>query len=209
MTAALKQLHAANAKGDDAQVAGAREKIDQLMEKQQPEFDTEVQITEGAVENAQDALKLLNVRQTHNFLLTLEVIDPTELLLSALDQVREIKDQKEQETEINAVADEVGWLLHGFDDEDAKPIVERVTALLQKAAKQKNQAAAAREKRAWEKEADLITSQADNMEVLGNVLEHGMAELLSNPRLESALRQYHRPAKPPAPPKKNPPGKAG
>jgi hypothetical protein len=52
-------------------------------------------------------LKLLNVRQTGSFLSTLELTDPGELLISAMEQVRDIKNSKDLEQEIATVAEEV------------------------------------------------------------------------------------------------------
>jgi hypothetical protein len=63
-----------------------------------------------------------------------------------------------------------------------------VNKLLQRAARIKNDAAFAAHRKDFEKEVREIIGDVDNMTVIGNILEHGMAELLSNPRLEAAIR---------------------
>jgi len=203
--AALANLHAAYVKGDEQQIGECREKLDALTEKQEPELDNGVNITEGALSNAADALKLLNVRQTGSFLATLELTDPAEFLLSAAEQVRDIKNGKDLEQEIATVAEEVAWLLHGTDDDEGQKTKDKVTALLQRAGK----AGAAGNRKAVENEVRQVVGQVDNMEVISHILEHGMAEFLSNPRLEAAIRVQSRIASRPAAPKKAPSGKSG
>ena len=78
-----------------------------------------------------------------------------------------------------------------------------MTALLQRAGK----AGAAGNRKALENEVRQIVGQVDNMEVISHILEHGMAEFLSNPRLEAAIRVQSRIASKPAAPKKTPSGK--
>jgi hypothetical protein len=185
---ALTDLHAAYAKGDELRIEGCRTKLDDLMQTEEVELDSAITITEGARSNAADALQLLNVRQTGAFLATLEVTDPAEFLSSAVETVRTIKDAKERDEEIATVAEEVGWLLHGDDDAAAKPTREKVTKLLQRVAGLRNDAAVRSQQKATDKEIRDLVAGVDNLDVIAHILEHGMAELLSNPRLEAALR---------------------
>ena len=96
---ALTALHTALTKGDDNAIGDAQEKLNALMEKEQPELDNAISLTQAAREKAGDALKLLNVRQAGNFLSSQELTDPAEFLRSALEEVRKLKD-KELEDEI-------------------------------------------------------------------------------------------------------------
>jgi hypothetical protein len=204
--AALTNLHAAYVKGNETQIGDCREKLDALTEKEkeEPELDNGVNITEGALSNAADALKLLNVRQTGAFLATLELTDPAELLISSMEQVREIKSSKDLDQEIATVAEEVAWLLHGTDEAEGQKTKDKVTAMLQRAGK----AGGAGNRKAMENEARQVVGDVDNMEVISHILEHGMAEFLSNPRLEAAIRVQSRIASRPAAPKKTPSGKS-
>jgi hypothetical protein len=185
---ALKNLHAAYARGDDKQISECREKLDALMEKQQPELDNGVSLTEEAKGKAAEALKVLNVRQVGAFLATLELTDPAELLLSALEQVRELKNNKELEQEIASVAEEVTWLMHGLEEDEASQNTkDKVTQLLERAGKRKNEAGDGNDRESLEKEAGDIVKEVDNMDVISHILDHGMAEMLSNPRLHAAI----------------------
>jgi hypothetical protein len=195
---ALTALHEAYSKGDDAKIGEAREKLDALLEKEQPELDNSIQLTEAARDKAAEALKLLNVRQAGTFLSTLELTDPAELLAAALEQVRSLKG-KERDDEIATVADEAAWLLDGMDGEEGEKIKDKVTAMLKRAAAIKSNGDFAKQKKSLEETIKGIIGDVDNTDVLGHILEHGVAELLSNPRLEAALRIQARvpaPAKP-------------
>jgi hypothetical protein len=187
-TKAMNALYAALSRGDDNQIGENREKLDAVMEREDPELDTAIAITDGARGSAADALKLLNVRQTGAFLSTLELTDPVEFMLMAAETIRSLKSSKEMQDEIARVAEEVVWLLHGDDDEAGKKTSDQVKALLAKAGKLKNDAAFASQKRNYEKEAKAIAGEVDNLTVISNILEHGMAELLSNPRLDAGIR---------------------
>jgi hypothetical protein len=196
---ALSSLRAAYARGDDNQIGDAREKLDDLMQKQQPELDNSVTITEGARSNAADAIRLLNVRQVGSLLRTLELTDPTELLLAALEQVRTLKGQ-DLEQETTTVAEEVSWLCFGWEDEEkSKKMKEQITALLGRAS-QKTVAQFAKERQSLEEAAKSIAGEVNSLDVVAHVLEQGMAELLSNPRLEAAIKIQSRVVVRPAPP---------
>jgi hypothetical protein len=184
---ALTGYHGALANGDDNRIADAREKFDTLMLKEQAELDNGINVTEGALGNAADALKILNVRQVGIFLGTLEMTDPAELLIAALEQVRAVKNGKDVEDEIAAVAEEVVWLVNGYSDE-ADKTQAKATAVLQKAAKLKTDAVFAGQRKALEKAAREAVGTPDSMEVISHIAEHGMADVLSNPRLEAAIQ---------------------
>jgi len=188
---ALTDLHAAYGRGVDEKIGEAREKLDELMEKQEPEIDNRVTLTEVAKEKAEEALKLLNVRQAGAFLATLDHTDPIELLSAALEQVRSLK-AAELEEEIASVAEEAAWLLDGLDTEEGDKTKDKVTALLKRASALKTDAVFNRQRKALEEEVKKIVGDVDNTEVLSHILEHGMAELLSNPRLEAAIRIQQR-----------------
>src|SRR5438105_266312 len=100
----------------------------------------------------------------------------------ALEDVRTLKDE-EIDDEIRTVAEEVSWLLHGATGEGAP----EVTALLKQASQIKDKSDFDRQKGSLEKKARDIAA-AEKLQVLGHTLEKGMAELLSNPRLHTAIQ---------------------
>jgi hypothetical protein len=182
----LGSLHDALAKGKDEDIAEARQKLDDLHEKEQPVLDIHVEIATNARNKAASALQLLNVRQVGAFVATLDLTDPVELLVAAVESVRGLNEADKKE-EIEHIAEEVSGSA-GSDEETAKKIKERVSALLERAHGLKDDAAFKREQTGLEREARGIVTQVDSVQVLCRALEHGMAELLSNPRLEAALK---------------------
>jgi hypothetical protein len=201
---ALTNLHAAYVKGDEQRISECREKLDALIEKKQtPELDNSVVLTEEAKANASEALKLFNVRQTGMFLGTLELVDPAELLISAIPQVRRLKKDKDREEEIASVAEEVAWLIHGLEEDEAsQKIKQKVTELLQRVGEKKDDSDDNNDRDSLEEEARQIMADVDHMQIIGHILEHGMAEMLSNPRLEAAIQIQSRLASKPPPSKK-------
>jgi hypothetical protein len=86
------------------------------------------------------------------------------------------------------VADEVAWLVDGIDGEQGEKIKEKVADLLKRASALKSGADFLRQKKSFDEEIKGIIGDLDNTDILGHILEHGMAELISNPRCEVALR---------------------
>src|SRR5262249_32673497 len=64
---ALAALHAALSTGDDGQIGENRQKLDTLMQKEEPELDNNIVVTDGARQQASAALALLTVPQLGNF----------------------------------------------------------------------------------------------------------------------------------------------
>ena len=185
VTNAFKAFQAALSKGDDGPIGDCRQKLDAIMEKEQPELDTDINITDAARSNAAAALALLSVRQLATYVGSQELADPAELLVEGIDQLRTLKD-KEREDELTTLADEVTTLISGLDGDDKTR--EKVVAFLKKAGDIKGDADLAKQKRSLEKAAKQIVGDTTNLDVIGHIAEKGMAELLSNPRLEAAIR---------------------
>ncbi|HEV3117912.1 MAG TPA: hypothetical protein VGY58_12725 [Gemmataceae bacterium] len=183
---ALGELRDALARGDDEQIATCRDKLDALHEKEEPELDLQVEVTDAARARALPALRILKAPQVAAFLASVEVADPGDLLVDGLEQVRGLS-EAEQKDETSRLAAEVSWLVAGRDEKAGAKVRDRVTALLEQASAAKDEAAFQKEHAALEREARAIAGPVDPLAVLARSLEHKMAELLSNPRLESAL----------------------
>jgi hypothetical protein len=188
---AFKALHAALVRGDDAQISDCRQKLDDKMQEESPELDDNVVVTDEARHNAAEAVSLLNVRQAAVFLGTLDVADPAELLIAGFEQVRTLK-EKELDDEIANVAEEIVWLIDGAEPEESSKTTDRVTALMKKASGFKSDSDFAKQRNSLENEARGIMADVTNVDVLSHSMEKGMAELLSNPRLDSAIKQQKR-----------------
>jgi hypothetical protein len=183
----LTALHAALSKGDDNQIGECRQKLDAVMEKEEPELDNNIIVTDAARRNASAALAVLSVPQTGTFIGSLELTDPVELLMDGVEQVRTLK-EKELETEIATLADELTWLIAGADADDSADTRDQVTAFLQRAKDLKSDADLAKQKKSLAKDAKDLVGDVSNLDVITHIAEKGMAELLSNPRLEAATR---------------------
>jgi hypothetical protein len=191
LNSALKSLRDALQKGDDERISDCRDKFDELMEKEEPELDNHVTVSEEARRNAAAALKLLNLRQLGSFLSSLDLTDPMELLMAGAEQVR-LLEVDQRKDEISKLADEIAGLINSEDGDTAQKLKSQIAAFLEKAADLKKETDFEQQRKALEKEAKDITGEVDNLKLLNHVLEQGMAELLSNPRLEAAIKARKR-----------------
>jgi hypothetical protein len=203
LSSALKNLRDALQKGDDERISDCRDRFDELMEKEEPELDNHVTVSEEARRNAAAALKLLNLRQLGSFLSSLDLTDPVELLMAGAEQVR-LLEMDQRKDEISKLADEIAGLVNSMDS-DAQKLKGQIVAFLEKAADLKKETDFEQRRKALEKEARDIIGEVDNLKLLSHVLEQGMAELLSNPRLETAIKARKRinPAPRPTPKSKS------
>jgi molybdenum-dependent DNA-binding transcriptional regulator ModE len=184
---ALRSLREALRKADEQHASQFREKLDELQEKEEPVLDSECEISTEARKQAAAALRLLSVRQLGILVGSLDLTDPAELLVAGVESVRGLKSQEKDE-EVKRLADEVAWVVAGADEDAAAKVRENASKLLERAAAIASQQQFKLQQRALEGEARQVVGNVDNMTMLGHSLEYGMAELLSNPRLDSAIR---------------------
>jgi hypothetical protein len=182
--AALAQLRTALIKSEDEKIAELMEKLDQIHEKEELELDTAVEITPTARQKAAAAVQVLSVRQLAVLIGTLELAEPSELLVEGLAQIRTVKEDKDDEME--QIAEEVSTAA-GMDEEATKKLKDQAIALLKKASEMKDDVFK-RQKAALEKQARQLVGKFDPVVALNRSVEHGMAEFLSNPRCEMALK---------------------
>jgi len=107
--------------------------------------------------------------------------DPVQLVLDGLEEGRKLKDEEWQKAR-NRVADEVGWLVCGLEGEKSSKLSEQVSAYLD----QRH----AGEAKGGNREAEIrkLIGKPGPVVLLKNVMEHTLAELLSNPQVERAAR---------------------
>jgi hypothetical protein len=180
---ALGQLRHALIANDEDQIEKVRTQLDELEDKSPPDLDDEVEITDGAEIEAVRLLNLFSPLQVVAYAQSLEdeFPDPVQLILEGLQEGRELK-QDEWETARNKIADQVGWLVYGTQGEKASKLEEQVSTYLD----QKH----AEEGKAGNREAEIrkLLGSPGPVVVLKNVMEHTLAELLSNPQAERAAR---------------------
>jgi hypothetical protein len=192
----LVDLRHALLEGDAEKIDKLNVELDKLFEKEKPEFEDTIEITDAAREQAPDVLRRLSARQAALFLAGYAdgFPDPRERLTEAIEEVRKRPD-KEWQPLRDEVADEVAGLVAGLDVDAAAVVRDRVTALLDRAHRLKDEAF--KEKRAeLDREVDQVVGKLGPTDIHRHFLERSLAELLSNPRLAAAVEARLRKEKP-------------
>jgi hypothetical protein len=173
---------------DEDEIDALVDKLGQLQESDKPELDDGVEITAAARKQAPAALRLFKAQQVATYLGNVadDVPDPLGDLLDALEKMRGL-DRDTWKVRRDELAEEIGWAVAGLDEEKADKINDQVTMLLSKvrglsAEQFKTQRAE------LEKAAQAIIGELGPTDVLRHFLERQMAELLSNPCLQAALK---------------------
>lgn len=172
---------------DEENIDSLEDKLDQLTEDEKPTLDNDVEMSLEARKRAPEVLRRLKPSQLARYLGYVEddVADPRERLRDGLEQVRGAP-ADEWEAKCEEIAEEVGWLVVGVDVEKSGRVTQRAAGLLSKA---RGLSAEEYKKQRHElvREADRIVGDVGPVVVLEHTIEHALAELLSNPRLASAL----------------------
>jgi hypothetical protein len=173
---------------DEDSIDNLEDKLDELTESEKPTLDDDVELTAAARKHAPQVLGRLKPPQLAAYIgyVADDVADPVERVRTALAEVRGLK-RDEWKTKRDEIAEEVGWLVAGVDEEKSARVSDRVVALLSKA-RSLTDAEFTRQQAELEKAAEEIAGGVHPAAVLEHVAEHALAELLSNPRLGAALR---------------------
>jgi hypothetical protein len=173
---------------DEDMIGGLEDKLDQLVENEDPQIDDAVEVTAAARKRAPEVLRRLKPTQLVDFLAARagEVYDPEDRLVEALDKVRGL-DRDEWKSLRDTLAEDLGWALAGVDADRAGRVADQAVGLLSKARGLSDEEFKDR-RDDLEKEARALTSRATAEEVLRHLAERAAAQLLSNPRLDAALK---------------------
>ena len=172
---------------DEVRISQLQELLDSLRDSENPELDDGLEITDEARSRAPELLKLLSARQVATHLASYgdQMPDPIERLLAAVGKVRGLND-KEWKKVREEVSEDVSRLTTGLDVEKAGPVADKVVQLLIQVRALKDDEFKAR-RAELEKMARAICGNIGAFDVLRHVVEQALAELLSNPRLGSAV----------------------
>jgi hypothetical protein len=180
---ALVQMRHALVANDEDKIEKLRTQFDALEEKNPPDLDDAIEITDGAEIEAVRLLNLFSPQQIVAYAQSLEdeFPDPVQLILEGLEEGRALK-KEEWETARNKLAEEVGWLVCGAQGEKSSKLEQQVSTFLD----QKH----AEEGKAGNRESAIrkLLGSPGPVVVLKNVMEHTLAELLSNPQVVRATR---------------------
>jgi protein-tyrosine-phosphatase len=182
----IKDLRTALLEDNEVQIADLSLALDELRDKENPDFD-EVEITAGSRRHAAEVLRSLSSRQAMGYLSTFadEFPDPVEKMTDAFDEIRKLPDMEWQELR-DEVAGQVGWLVAGLDPAAEKKVQDKVAAFLDRVHRLKPDEYTVQQAE-LEKTAQTIVGTVGPTEVIRHFMERSLAELLSNPRLAVAV----------------------
>lgn len=188
--AALKSLRDALLSQDEERISELSEKLDELQEKETTAINDEFEMTDASLLAAPSAFRLLSAAQVVAYLASLddEVPDPVERILSALEEGEDLEGDEWKELR-DETAEEVSWLVGGFNTENAARAKKAVTTLLDRGHSFQGDD----RKKQWpalEKSAHQLVGNVSSLVVLQHYVERELAELLSNPRTAAALRLW-------------------
>jgi hypothetical protein len=151
-------------------------------------LDEEVILTEVARKRAPQVLKQLKANQLATFIgaHAEETVDPLDALISGLERVRELGLVEWNETR-DELSEKLSILVAGVDQKKAEQVREETVDLLARARTLKPDEFTS-QKEKLEIEAKRIVGKVEPMDVLRHKLEHALAQMLSNPRIEAALK---------------------
>ena len=184
----LAELRDALVKGDDDErINKLQDRREELLEKEDPDLDDGVEVTDAARRRAPEVLRQLTAGQVAGYLAGYgdTIPDPREQLLDALDKVRGLG-AKEWKEARDQVSETVARLTAGLDVEKAERLSDQVVQLLIQARGMKEEEFK-KQRPEMEKTANHIVGDMGPFDVLRHVVEQALAELLSNARLPAAL----------------------
>lgn len=182
----LTDLRSALRKNDASKIDDLADKLDELKDKESPSLDDSIEITDEAKKRAPEALRLLTARQMNEYLNIYEEIqDPAASVRDALKKGLK-SPSKDWTTLRDETAAEVGWLVGGFDKDKVAKVTEQTSTFLDKAHAWKEEELTKRQPDV-EAAVQEIMGDVGPAEVLRHIVEHDLAEQLSNPQMQAAL----------------------
>lgn len=176
---------ALSAAEDDQKIDDLEDEIDKIADK--PDLDDSFDITKAARKRAPEVLMRFSVSQLADCYgaIANDLQEPEMQLTGALSAVRGLED-KEWTNKRDEIADEIAWSVAGLDVTKADKIRDKVVVLLSKAHALDADEFKAK-KAELEKEAKALVGEIGPDTLLRHDLEHILADMLSNPRLEAAI----------------------
>ena len=185
---ALLAMRDAFTADDDDRIDGRAKALDDLRTKETPEVDDAVEITAAARTATVEYLAHLKSRQIASYLAGLgdEDLDGPADRLSAAFEESHKKSGDEWDESRDAAAEAVGWLVGGLDADASAKAADQAKTLLERAHLLSDADFTAQRKE-LDADARKLVGDLNAMDVLRRIVEHGVAELLSNPRLGAAV----------------------
>jgi hypothetical protein len=187
--AALKEVRNALLSHDEDRIDQAQDKLAALTEKQDPDSEPDFENTSAAKAKAPDFLKTLSVSQIAHYIAQNadDIDDPGNTLVDALHQSRTLSDDDFASFR-DDTAEELGLLAGGTNPSRSSGIIQKVAHFLNRARKLSPQEYDA-QKSSLEEEARKL-GEMDPIPCLRHWMEGELADLLSNPQLQTALKDW-------------------
>ena len=173
---------------DDDKINEALTAYAKIQEKEDADLDDQIEITDAAKEKAPEMLRSLTARQLANFIAGYgdQFPDPVEDLLAALSKVRELEEDQWKILR-RIIGQSIGDQVAGFDGDKSSQIGDEAVQILIQA-RSLDAKAFEKEKPSLEKKVQELFKNVGPLEVIRNTTEIALATMLSNPRLEAALK---------------------
>jgi hypothetical protein len=188
--AALIELETAMEKGkmEEAQLEELKQKADALAEAAHYEYAAAPEPPEAARKAAAGFARLLRANQLASSisLFAEHVVDPVELARDAAEAKKAAKAANQWPAVRDGAANELGYLLAGWDAAGAKAVAARVSAWLD-ANPEVDSPLPEAQRTAWDEAAAKMLGDFDSWLVLRRWTERDVARLLCNPQLSAAL----------------------
>ena len=173
---------------DEDQIGEALDQYAKIQDKEDPDLDNQVEITDLAKEKAPEILRSLSARQLATFLAGYgdQFPDPVEDMKEAITKVRKLEEDQWKVLR-RIIGQNIGDQVAGLDGEKAAQVGDEAVQILIQA-RSLDAKSFERERPALEKKIQELFKDVGPMEVIRNTAEIALATLLSNPRLEVALK---------------------
>jgi hypothetical protein len=182
----MSALRTALMNDDEDMIDELRDKVLEIMEKDKIQIEDRVPISESAKRSASQVIRLLHPSQVLAYLQVFEddEVDLLDLVEETLEQGEKLSGA-EWKTLRDRAANEGAWLMAGSDDVRNRAAVKALTAMLDL---HHNPATAKSAPVSVTKHVANLTNGLDPFVMLRNAMEREVAEMLSNPRLMSAIQ---------------------
>jgi hypothetical protein len=164
------------------------DKVDNLRDADDVDLDDTVETTAAARSKVAAALRLLTPIQVTSYLSAYgdTLPDPVRRIIKTVEdgQKAESKDWQQQRDD---AATDVGWLVAGFNMKNATQVANDARKLLDEGHRIKGDDLQKQKLELEEKIREKILARVTPLTVLFHIMEHDLAELLSNPQLPDAL----------------------
>jgi hypothetical protein len=182
--AAINHLYTDSAAGNDEQAAADLDRVYQLEDKYQVNFDPTVVVSDDARVQAKVIFDALTPRQIAQYLaVRAQVVpDPSQILISALDQCRHLTDADFDEY-ARCVGERLSVLVNGLDAPPADGVTQQVKALLREA-RPLSDTDYASQKDDLRSRAESAVA-CDPIDLIQHAIEWDLANFMANPQAKA------------------------